>query len=498
MKNQPRVLIVEDEPAIAELVAVNLRHNGFAAGLGRGRRRRAARARCRAARRDPAGLDAAGPERRCSWRASGARDARTKAIPILMLTARGDEPDKVAGLDAGADDYITKPFSTQELLARIRAVLRRRAPEQVSDSVAIGGAGAGRRHASRDLAGPAAEGGPDRVQAAALPHEASRARAQPLAAARQGLGRPCLHRGAHGRRARQAPARIAGRRGADGRDRARRRLPPDGAAAASRTPARERPAAPHGRTPCLAHRRFSAASWPAACRAGGWRRARRAGRAAWPARWSGSRSTACAAARVLRWLRARRRERHAARSAASGAKSVDRMRGARCARASRQAEDAEQRLQEFLAAIQASPNGVVLLDRPGAHRMVQPDGGRAVRLRPAARPACSRSPTWCATRLHRLLQQRRLRARDRHPRARAARRPGPVRLSRAPASLWRRPQAAAVARRHRGGAGRDHAARFRRQRLARDPHAAHGAGGLRRNPAEPAAGREGARALPGA
>ena len=61
------------------------------------------------------------------WRA----DPRTKAVPILMLTARGDEADKVAGLDAGADDYITKPFSTQELLARIRAVLRRRAPEQV-------------------------------------------------------------------------------------------------------------------------------------------------------------------------------------------------------------------------------------------------------------------------------------------------------------------------------------------------------------------------------
>jgi two-component system phosphate regulon response regulator PhoB len=69
------------------------------------------------------------------WRA----DARAKAIPILMLTARGDEPDKVAGLDAGADDYITKPFSTQELLARIRAVLRRRAPEQGSETVAIGG-----------------------------------------------------------------------------------------------------------------------------------------------------------------------------------------------------------------------------------------------------------------------------------------------------------------------------------------------------------------------
>ena len=55
-----------------------------------------------------------------------------------MITAKGDEPDKVAGLDAGADDYITKPFSTQELLARIRAVLRRRAPESVNDSVTVG------------------------------------------------------------------------------------------------------------------------------------------------------------------------------------------------------------------------------------------------------------------------------------------------------------------------------------------------------------------------
>jgi two-component system phosphate regulon response regulator PhoB len=66
-------------------------------------------------------------------------DARTRTVPILMLTARGDEPDKVAGLDAGADDYITKPFSPKEMLARIRAVLRRRAPESVGDAVSIGG-----------------------------------------------------------------------------------------------------------------------------------------------------------------------------------------------------------------------------------------------------------------------------------------------------------------------------------------------------------------------
>jgi two-component system phosphate regulon response regulator PhoB len=72
------------------------------------------------------------------WARKWRNDVRTKSIPILMLTAKSAENDKVAGLDAGADDYITKPFSTQELLARIRAVLRRRTPEQATDSVSIG------------------------------------------------------------------------------------------------------------------------------------------------------------------------------------------------------------------------------------------------------------------------------------------------------------------------------------------------------------------------
>ena len=137
MKKNPQILIVEDEPAIAELIAVNLRHNGFQpvwAEDGASAQRE---------------LDAVLPDAiLLDWmlpRASGlalARkwrtDPRTKQIPILMLTARGDEPDKVSGLDAGADDYITKPFSTQELLARIRAVLRRRAPEQVATRVTMG------------------------------------------------------------------------------------------------------------------------------------------------------------------------------------------------------------------------------------------------------------------------------------------------------------------------------------------------------------------------
>ena len=137
MRKLPRVLIVEDEPAIAELIAVNLRHNGFEpvwADDGD-----AAQRELNAVLPDVILLDwmlpgQSGLSLARKWRA----DSRTKPIPILMLTARGDEPDKVAGLDAGADDYITKPFSTQELLARIRAVLRRRVPESAREKGASG------------------------------------------------------------------------------------------------------------------------------------------------------------------------------------------------------------------------------------------------------------------------------------------------------------------------------------------------------------------------
>ena len=134
---KPRVLIVEDEAAIAELIAVNLRHNGFEPVWVEGGE--AAQREIDAVLPDVILLDwmlpgASGVQLAKQWRSH----ARSKAVPILMLTARGDEPDKVQGLDAGADDYITKPFSPQELLARMRAVLRRRAPEQAGDSVSIG------------------------------------------------------------------------------------------------------------------------------------------------------------------------------------------------------------------------------------------------------------------------------------------------------------------------------------------------------------------------
>jgi two-component system phosphate regulon response regulator PhoB len=137
MKHQPRILIVEDEPAIAELIAVNLRHNGLSPVWAEDGD--AAQREIDAVMPDAILLDwmlpgQSGVALARRWRA----DPRTKAVPILMLTARGDESDKVSGLDAGADDYITKPFSTQELLARIRAVLRRRAPEKTEETVSLG------------------------------------------------------------------------------------------------------------------------------------------------------------------------------------------------------------------------------------------------------------------------------------------------------------------------------------------------------------------------
>jgi len=64
---------------------------------------------------------------------------RTRQIPIIMLTARSEEQDKIMGLDSGADDYVTKPFSPKELLARIKAVLRRRAPQMTDDAVEVQG-----------------------------------------------------------------------------------------------------------------------------------------------------------------------------------------------------------------------------------------------------------------------------------------------------------------------------------------------------------------------
>jgi len=132
-----RILIVEDEPAIAELIAINLRHAGFEVTIAGD------------AEQAQAALDqvlphlvildwmlpgTSGHSLARQWRAA----PRTRELPIIMLTARAEEADRVSGLDAGADDYLSKPFSINELLARIRALLRRRSPSALDAVVEVG------------------------------------------------------------------------------------------------------------------------------------------------------------------------------------------------------------------------------------------------------------------------------------------------------------------------------------------------------------------------
>jgi two-component system phosphate regulon response regulator PhoB len=132
------ILVVEDEPAIQELVAVNLEDAGHQ--VWRAQSAEDADAMVREALPDLVILDWMLPGTSGLAYARRLRGAeRTRRIPIIMLTARAEERDKVEGLEGGADDYLTKPFSPKELLARIKAVLRRRAPERTDDAVEISG-----------------------------------------------------------------------------------------------------------------------------------------------------------------------------------------------------------------------------------------------------------------------------------------------------------------------------------------------------------------------
>ena len=134
----PTILVVEDEPAIQELVAINLKHAGFL--VVRAGSAEDGESAIRAALPDLVILD---------WMLAGQSgvalakklraDDRTRELPIIMLTARVHEEDKIQGLEAGADDYVTKPFSPKELVARVRAVLRRRSPHLAGETVDIKG-----------------------------------------------------------------------------------------------------------------------------------------------------------------------------------------------------------------------------------------------------------------------------------------------------------------------------------------------------------------------
>lgn len=132
------IMIVEDEPAIQELLAFNVKQCGFRAIQALDVA--SAMMQINRALPDLVLLDWMLPDTTGVEFARRLRaDQRTRNIPIIMLTARTDERDKVMGLESGADDYITKPFSPRELMARIRAVLRRRMPEISEETVSAAG-----------------------------------------------------------------------------------------------------------------------------------------------------------------------------------------------------------------------------------------------------------------------------------------------------------------------------------------------------------------------
>ena len=132
------ILIVEDEESILELIAINLHQAGF--NPIRALNAEYAENIIREALPDLIILDWMLPGMNGADFAKRVRsNSNTKSVPIIMLTAKSEEDDKLKGLDIGADDYMTKPFSPKELIARIKAVLRRKMPELVDEPISING-----------------------------------------------------------------------------------------------------------------------------------------------------------------------------------------------------------------------------------------------------------------------------------------------------------------------------------------------------------------------
>ncbi len=137
-KELPHILMVEDEPSIAELLRFTMQGAGFATTIATD----VAQARKLIAESLPHVVlldwmlpDSSGLVLLSELR----RDQRTAALPVIMLTAKGVEEDKVKGLNEGADDYVTKPFSPRELVARLKAVLRRAGPTDGEAPIEVGG-----------------------------------------------------------------------------------------------------------------------------------------------------------------------------------------------------------------------------------------------------------------------------------------------------------------------------------------------------------------------
>ena len=134
MTNQEKILVVDDEPDIVELVAYNLQKEGFIVSSASDGE--AALAKIREEKFDFIVLDLMLPGMPGMEICRVLRnDPKTRNLPVIMLTAKGEEVDKILGLEVGADDYLTKPFSPRELLARIRAVMRRTSGKKEDEKV---------------------------------------------------------------------------------------------------------------------------------------------------------------------------------------------------------------------------------------------------------------------------------------------------------------------------------------------------------------------------
>lgn len=137
MNIQPSILVVEDEDDIAELLRFGLQRAGFAVTVASDLAQ--ARAIVKKVLPDVVILDWMLPDGEgVTWLTQLRADERSKFLPIIMLTARAQEADKLRGLEGGADDFITKPFSPKELIARVNNVLRRAAPQHVVQVLEVG------------------------------------------------------------------------------------------------------------------------------------------------------------------------------------------------------------------------------------------------------------------------------------------------------------------------------------------------------------------------
>ena len=206
--DSPQVLIVEDEEPLTLLLRYNLEAEGYAVETVE----RGDEAELRLQENAPdlvvldwmlPGLSGIELCRRLRAR------PETRALPIIMLTARGEETERVRGLATGADDYVVKPFSVPELMARIRALLRRAKPERVAGVLTAGDIELDRETHRVAPRRPRSSARPDRVPPARIPDAEPRPRLLARAAARRRLGPRRLCRRAHGRRPCRPPAQGA-------------------------------------------------------------------------------------------------------------------------------------------------------------------------------------------------------------------------------------------------------------------------------------------------